>query len=401
MLCELAGESLSAYLDNELPSREALSLEKHLRVCPTCAVQLGELREMRAMLALLEDMAPPPGFHAALHRRLVAIAPAGSVKVASLAAVRQRRQFASRWVAAAAAAAVMAVSAGSYYSQLGAHQAPPQVAILVPDSIGPAVSGTGGDTTPPTTGESTDKTQPAGGTTVSTHPTGNKAGSNQSGSNQSGSNQIGSSGPVTPPQPSASGDGVTPPQPTRNDGVLLASQHPTTSGTGLTAVPLGQTGGTLQGQLLVYRTDIRLQAPANEVTLARLVRINEELGGTMETETVGNVQLSGSTGTAKLVTLRVPVAKYQEAKAKVLAIAPAIPVPDYGPLDVTAQANKLQQELNNLLAAEAFLAENTNTAADAAARLAIVRQRIGDCKQQLQTYYDQAQLATLQVMVVD
>ncbi|MHB9146416.1 MAG: DUF4349 domain-containing protein [Symbiobacteriia bacterium] len=400
MLCELAGELLSAYLDDELPSREALSLEKHLRVCPTCVAQLGELREMRAMLASLEDMAPPPGFHAALHRRLVAAAPAGTVKVASLAAARQRRQFASRWVAAAAAAAVMAVSAGSYYWQLGAHQAPPEVAILVPHSTGPAVSGTGTDTTPPTTGESTDKTQPAGGSTVSTNPTGNKTDSNQSGSNQPGSNQIGSSGSVTPPQPSTAGDGVTPPQPTQDDGVSLASQQPTTSGTGLTAVPLVQTGVTLQGQLLVYRTDIKLQAPANEIILARLFGINGDFGGTMETETVGNVQLSGSTGTAKLVTLRVPVAKYQEAKAKVLAIAPAT-VQDYGPLDVTAQANKLQQELNNLLAAEAFLAENTNTATDAAARLATVRQRIPDCQQQLQTYYDQAQLATLQVMVVD
>jgi len=51
MACEMNREALAAYLDGELPSAEAGSVEQHVRACPGCAAEVAERMYLRRTLA--------------------------------------------------------------------------------------------------------------------------------------------------------------------------------------------------------------------------------------------------------------------------------------------------------------------------------------------------------------
>jgi hypothetical protein len=114
MNCDGVRDLLSAYLDGELSPGELLRVEQHLRRCHACADEVDSLRQTVALVASLEEVELPVGFHAQLHDRLVALGPpAAAVRRVGSATSRQRQ--ARRWaVPAAAAAAVFAVGLTAY-----------------------------------------------------------------------------------------------------------------------------------------------------------------------------------------------------------------------------------------------------------------------------------------------
>ena len=64
MNCKRAHRRLSAYLDGELPNREALRLEEHLTACPSCQAEADRLRQAWQVLSATEEIRPSPQFQA-------------------------------------------------------------------------------------------------------------------------------------------------------------------------------------------------------------------------------------------------------------------------------------------------------------------------------------------------
>ena len=62
--CRQVEERLQAYVDGDLPSREATSVYLHLQECPACAAAERELRALVALLDSLPRPEPPPDFDA-------------------------------------------------------------------------------------------------------------------------------------------------------------------------------------------------------------------------------------------------------------------------------------------------------------------------------------------------
>lgn len=69
-------ERLSAFLDDELPEDEALSVTRHLARCDRCLAELDGLRRARGALRRLPDLEPPSALF--LDAELVAATAAGA-----------------------------------------------------------------------------------------------------------------------------------------------------------------------------------------------------------------------------------------------------------------------------------------------------------------------------------
>lgn len=69
----LNDELLSAYLDGELPTRQAEGVEDHLEHCPGCRTRLAGLRRVVGTLARLEAAAPPPVLARRVQRRIALV----------------------------------------------------------------------------------------------------------------------------------------------------------------------------------------------------------------------------------------------------------------------------------------------------------------------------------------
>jgi len=103
MLCHEAREMFSPYLDKELTTSELRVFEQHLDACPECRKELDAWQEMcLALKDLKGPFSAPEGFAGAVMARV-----AGREKV-------RPWQGARRWVAAAAAAAVIAAGSIGY-----------------------------------------------------------------------------------------------------------------------------------------------------------------------------------------------------------------------------------------------------------------------------------------------
>lgn len=99
MNCNRNEKLLSAYLDRELDGQTQLQVREHIRLCPTCAQQLEELRELKSQLGALREVTPPEGSFERLKARLD-----NQVRAES----RENRFLSAGIVAAAACAAVLA-----------------------------------------------------------------------------------------------------------------------------------------------------------------------------------------------------------------------------------------------------------------------------------------------------
>lgn len=91
MNCDGVRDLLSPYVDGELSPGELLWVEQHLRRCHTCADEVDALRQTIALVASLDEVEVPAGFHAALHERLVALGP--PLPQGNHAALPRRRQL--------------------------------------------------------------------------------------------------------------------------------------------------------------------------------------------------------------------------------------------------------------------------------------------------------------------
>lgn len=77
MKCADARELLSAYLDDALDANQRARLADHLRDCPVCAAEFEALRQTIALVGGLEEIEPPPEFHAKLTERLRGLSAGG------------------------------------------------------------------------------------------------------------------------------------------------------------------------------------------------------------------------------------------------------------------------------------------------------------------------------------
>jgi anti-sigma factor RsiW len=104
---------LSEYLDGELAATERVQIEEHLGGCPACREMLAELRAVVARAKSLEDGAPGRDLWPGVAARIGAARP----EVEQVIGGRWRRQRLTLSVPqlAAAALALMAVSAGSVW----------------------------------------------------------------------------------------------------------------------------------------------------------------------------------------------------------------------------------------------------------------------------------------------
>lgn len=66
MSCEWVSQYLDAYLDGELNLARADRVRAHLDVCPHCAAQAEEGREIRALIASCEEVTPDAALHEAI-----------------------------------------------------------------------------------------------------------------------------------------------------------------------------------------------------------------------------------------------------------------------------------------------------------------------------------------------
>ncbi len=60
--CDIFEEKLPAYLEGVLPEAEGREMMKHLEACGHCRAVLADLKKTGAILAGLEEKAPPPWF---------------------------------------------------------------------------------------------------------------------------------------------------------------------------------------------------------------------------------------------------------------------------------------------------------------------------------------------------
>jgi len=67
--CKELRERLSAFIDNELPPRERMLIERHLHQCPACAQEESSLRQVINLLDGIPDESPSGSFiPATVHR---------------------------------------------------------------------------------------------------------------------------------------------------------------------------------------------------------------------------------------------------------------------------------------------------------------------------------------------
>jgi hypothetical protein len=129
--CRQSTDTLSAFVDGDLPPAEAQALRAHAAACPRCTVSIGELRTMVTAARALERPEPPPTLWAAVE--------------GALAQDRPRhdrpwwwslRLFGTGALAGAAAVSVVALGLASWRThQAAAIAVPPPVAVAAADPL--------------------------------------------------------------------------------------------------------------------------------------------------------------------------------------------------------------------------------------------------------------------------
>jgi anti-sigma factor RsiW len=104
--CDALRRQLDAYLEGELSPEERARTERHLATCAECSALVAELRAIIARAATLPPLEPSRDLWAGIAARIrTPIIPVGSTPV--------RTRTVRRWPLAAAAAALVALSAGT------------------------------------------------------------------------------------------------------------------------------------------------------------------------------------------------------------------------------------------------------------------------------------------------
>lgn len=115
--CDLMCERLAAYLEGDLAPAELAEAERHLAECASCREVLAELRAITSEAATMPLLTPARDLWSGIEARIsTPVTALGAAPVVASHAPRRRWQF------ALAAAALIAVSAGTTYL-LTAHDA--------------------------------------------------------------------------------------------------------------------------------------------------------------------------------------------------------------------------------------------------------------------------------------
>lgn len=125
--CAQSTETLSAFVDGDLPAAETQALRAHVADCPRCTVSLAELRAMSAAARTLERPEPPPTLWAAVE---------GALSRHDRPWWLSLRLFGSGALAGAAAVSVIALGLHSWQArQMPAASAGPAPAVAAVDPL--------------------------------------------------------------------------------------------------------------------------------------------------------------------------------------------------------------------------------------------------------------------------
>src|SRR5579863_9757655 len=114
--CTQSTETLSAFVDGDLPPAEAQAVRAHAVGCPRCTLSIGELRAMLTAARALERPEPPPTLWAAVE---------GAMARHDRPWWLQLRLFGTGALAGAAAVSVIALGLASWRTHHAAAIAPP------------------------------------------------------------------------------------------------------------------------------------------------------------------------------------------------------------------------------------------------------------------------------------
>jgi hypothetical protein len=117
-------DQLSDYLDGDLPPAETSALERHLESCEECRVTLAGLRDVKERAAALVDPPAPDDLWAGIASR-IGTAGSTSANGPRVLPLPRRARVLAWALPAAAAAAVVLVTALVWYGGDGAHRESP------------------------------------------------------------------------------------------------------------------------------------------------------------------------------------------------------------------------------------------------------------------------------------
>jgi len=106
--CDLMCERLAAYLEGDLAPEDRTAADAHLASCAACRAVLAELRTIAAQAAALPPLNPSRDLWAGIESRI-------GTRVTPLGAPLARRATRRPWPLAIAAAALIALTAGTTY----------------------------------------------------------------------------------------------------------------------------------------------------------------------------------------------------------------------------------------------------------------------------------------------
>jgi Putative zinc-finger len=125
--CPQSTETLSAFVDGDLPPAEAQALRAHAAGCPRCTVSIGELRVMVTAARALERPEPPPTLWASVE---------GALAHHDRPWWLSLRLFGSGALAGAAAVSVIALGLASWRTHRAATVAvPPPAPVAAADPL--------------------------------------------------------------------------------------------------------------------------------------------------------------------------------------------------------------------------------------------------------------------------
>jgi len=126
--CRQSTETLSAFVDGELPPAQAQAVRAHAAGCPRCTISIGELRAMLTAARALERPEPPPTLWPAVE---------GAMARHDRPWWLSLRLFGTGALAGAAAVSVVALGLASWrtHHAAGVASPPPPIAVAAADPL--------------------------------------------------------------------------------------------------------------------------------------------------------------------------------------------------------------------------------------------------------------------------
>jgi hypothetical protein len=124
--CTQSTETLSAFVDGDLPPAQAQAVRAHAAGCPRCAVSIGELRTMLTAARALDRPEPPPTLWAAVE---------GAMARHDRPWWLSLRLFGTGALAGAAAVSLIAIGLSSWRTHRATAVAPPPAVVAASDPL--------------------------------------------------------------------------------------------------------------------------------------------------------------------------------------------------------------------------------------------------------------------------